>query len=167
MRWIKTRASVSLQRDSAGRPSAVRRRREARVEGERSELATTRRRQSVRRAAITRSSNLRRAALGRGKKAQRSGASGKPACKSCRRGGNGRRCRRRWDGGEPHATSSGDDVRRSVPHGWAMASWVEGSRGRSSWGRGETGDGSELSQTRERSSRGQLENVGQKETPMD
>lgn len=86
MRWIKTRASVSLQRDSARRPSAVRRRREARVEGERSELATTRRRQSVRRAAITRSSNLRRAALGRGKKAQRSGASGKPACKSCRRG---------------------------------------------------------------------------------
>lgn len=142
MRWIKTRASVSLQRDSARRPSAVRRRREARVEGERSELATTRRRQSVRRAAITRSSNLRRAALGRGKKAQRSGASGKPACKSCRRGV--KRTQVQAQMGWRRATRDKLWRRRQavgssrLGHG-KLGRGVEGSRGRSSWGRGETG----------------------------
>lgn len=139
MRWIKTRASVSLQRDSARRPSAVRRRREARVEGERSELATTRRRQSVRRLQLPAAATSVGQRWLVGKRPSAAARRGSPRARVADGESNGRRCRRRWDGGEPRATSSGDDVRRSVPHGWAMASWVEGSRGRGVAVHGEDG----------------------------
>lgn len=132
------------------------------MEGDRSELATTRRRQRVRRAAITRS-NLRRGALARGKKAQRSGGSGKPASKSCRRESNGRRCRRRWRRATRDklslATTSGGSSASRLGHG-KLRPRVQGSVAvwRGDAGRGETG-ASCHKREKGRSSRGQREDV--------
>jgi hypothetical protein len=126
-------SSVSLQRDSP-RTFAVPRR-EVRVEGEGSELATTRRRQRVRRAASTRS-NLRRGALAPGKRPSAAARRGGPRLRVAESDADAGA-----DGGEPRAIGSGDDVRRCLTAG-PWQSWVEGVRGRSSaWGGGrrETG----------------------------